>query len=473
MQDEQDTLAVARAEAPDILVTTYELRLTQADHGTQVVPIRRAVTRLGSEVTCDLCLPCSPSVVFGLVGDRLHFSNLTPDLPIYLDGQATTSGELGVGDSICAGPAEIMFWDRTAGCYLEGSSPPFVGRIWPLGLGRTRVGRQGLRPNEISIENSTISRAQATLEVEESECEILSESQTNPVVLNGQLVEAGERRSLKGGDLIEFGRLAFYFRQAGTTQKTKLFFSFFGCFTLATVQHGNPVSDAVWKTKPIKWLMAMLGFEGGKPVSNERLIQAIWPDSDCGRGRDRLNASCSTIRQVLAKLAPGSSLADALWRSSTAVQLNPGVLGTSDVVELRAELEAVQQFRRGGCFGQAQAAYRRALCLVQRPFLEGCELEWASGVRYALEHQVCEVGRGLASSQMAVSDFEGALAVAGLVLKIEACCQVSMLIRMRALRQLGRGAETVRSFELFRQRLKTELDLEPGLELLDEVGRLD
>lgn len=98
---------------------------------------------------------------------------------------------------------------------LEGHSGDYKGTLWNLGFRPYKVGRRSsTRPNDIELNDPTVSRVQATLFPEDSgEMYLLSETSKSPVQVNGRVVPLEQTVRLNSGDVVLFGQLTFRYRQ--------------------------------------------------------------------------------------------------------------------------------------------------------------------------------------------------------------------------------------------------------------------
>lgn len=98
---------------------------------------------------------------------------------------------------------------------LEGHSGDYKGTVWNLGFRPYKVGRRSsTRPNDIELNDPTVSRVQATLFPEDSgEMYLLSETSKSPVRVNDKEVALEQRLRLNSGDIVVFGQLTFRYRQ--------------------------------------------------------------------------------------------------------------------------------------------------------------------------------------------------------------------------------------------------------------------
>jgi DNA-binding SARP family transcriptional activator len=465
VSSDEQTIAVSKGEENPLSKSSYELRISPPNRDSLVIPLHRSLIRIGPSAECDVVLSDCPHLRLGLVQGELNFYNETLETPVSLQGSQLQSGTLKVGDTLEFAGHQLLFWDSCPQThYLEGFSPPYVGKLWPITNGTFRIGRGESRKNEIDLDNPTVSRAHATLEVQPDSQKLIAESSTNSVLVNGQALEPGSSRTLGQSDLLEFGSLVFRFHQKSRQQHPKISVASLGSFQC---QVGDQtIANKAWKSKPTKWLMARLAYHWGRPASSEAIIEMLWPESDPERGRARLNSAASLIRQILR--TDGHTDAEYVLRSSATIQLNPDLLEQNDLLEFKKTLAEANQLRAKGQLDQAQESLIKLLSPDIGPFLDDCDLDWALDIRQTLELEVLATARALLSQRQQSSDYPNIAQIAPLVLKWEPCCQDTYLALMQAQRELAQPLEAVRTYERCCKHLKRELDLEPSLDILKE-----
>lgn len=125
--------------------------------------------------------------------------------------------------------------------------------------------------------------------------------------------------------------------------------------------------------KPLE-LLKLLIAQGGGDVSEERIIDALWPDAEGDAGRKSLSVTVARLRDLL-------DLPNALTVGNGAVSLNERVVWTDErafEALLRSSEEPHSALRT------PNSALERALALYQGPFLEGEPGPWAISRRERL-----------------------------------------------------------------------------------------
>jgi DNA-binding SARP family transcriptional activator len=94
-------------------------------------------------------------------------------------------------------------------------------------------------------------------------------------------------------------------------------------------------------------------------------------------------------------------------------------------------------------------------------------MDWAELVRQRVFNNVCEALHGLAQWSLQAGRAAECLEHSQRLLELDNCRQDAALLSMQALLQLGRPEEAARIFDRTRKTLARELEMEPGLPLLE------
>lgn len=207
------------------------------------------------------------------------------------------------------------------------------------------------------------------------------------------------------------------------------------------------IPEGDWQSRNVRHLLAYLA-RARRPVPVEQLLEQFWPDHP-DTGRKNLNWATSILRKCLGE-------ADYVLRTGQSLQLNPDLPRWHDLDELERELETFDPLRA-----------RRALQLYRGPYLEDCYLDWALDIRNQLELRVLDAARRLAAGGQPLETLE----YARRVLEIDPCDQDAYMLLMQANLALDRPEEAVRQYEACCRMLRTELGLEPTIEMMREHQR--
>ncbi|MFN8605967.1 MAG: BTAD domain-containing putative transcriptional regulator [Vulcanimicrobiota bacterium] len=463
--EDNPTLKVPdRDSGTEAIRSTLEIHVREPEGPTRVIPLSRPVIEFEVCGRGSLRISCQRGEVF--------FRNLKAEEPCYLEGSLAESGRLEVGAYVEVAGSRVLLWDsEKATAYLKGYSSPFAGEIWPLCKGENTIGRIGRRQNSIHLDHPAISREHARIVGGPEGYVLTAESTTNAVYVGGDCVSPAQSIQLAHGDLLELGDLHFRFYDPGSSTSQPTHSGFLTIRSLGGFQvavQDREISDKDWKTQLVKWLLAHLAYEWGRPLAVERILDELWPESPLEKSRNNLNYTLSILRQTLRGLLPAEfARHDVILRSSSSLQLDLSLLREHDYVSLRRHLEQAAKSkgedgaRREHYLSQALQAYRGV-------FLADCYLDWVQPVRMALEVDVLNAARELTELLLLRQSWKELVSVANKAISIDPLCQWACLALMQSLRETGRSSEALRVFEKFRLALNRELGVTPDVELMLE-----
>ncbi|HYX82716.1 MAG TPA: protein kinase [Gemmatimonadales bacterium] len=182
-----------------------------------------------------------------------------------------------------------------------------------------------------------------------------------------------------------------------------------------------------------------------QPISRDKLLGYLWPDTDAERARHALNQSLYALQQALRT--------DALFLGTTALELNPAVI-SSDLADFE---DAVT----GG-------AYERAVGLYAGPFLDGVHVpeapefeRWVTTERARLARAYAAALECLASAATARRDYQGAAKWWRQLAAYDPASAPYVMGLMQTLAAIGDRAGALRVAAVHAAVLKHELDAPP------------
>jgi len=226
------------------------------------------------------------------------------------------------------------------------------------------------------------------------------------------------------------------------------------------------VEEAAWRGQKTKFLLAFLAAQGGRPVSEEVIIDHFWPD-ELEKGRRSLYWSSSVLRRCLRPAQALDSL-DFVPRSGGNLRLNPELPRWHDLEELQQRVGEAARHLQQGRADLALDCHRRVVSLYRGPYLESCYMDWSVALRVQCEEHFMN---SLAALTEAAQTPVEALEYSQRTLEIDGCRQEAALAAMTALIALGRPEEAVRRYEACCRALRKELGMEPGIPLLEAYQR--
>ncbi|MBI3928492.1 MAG: FHA domain-containing protein [Armatimonadetes bacterium] len=364
---------------------------------------------------------------------------------------------LSPGQHLQVGSCRVWLVDVRKSCLgsLEGTSDPYVGRVWQLKGQQYLLGRRGKRLNHIELDHSTVSRAHATFLPDRSGIiRLLAESATSLTMVNGRSLPAGEMAVLHNGDLLRFGELLFRFQTSPEQASGEGVLDLWTLGTFRLSLGGRQLQGAQIRAEKSRWLLARLGLAWGAPVPVSKVLDEFWPDLSNTRGRKNLSYTFSQLRESLGLDEP--AFERLLLRTPSALQLNPELLGEHDYHQLEVLLQ-------GDLAGPA--ATSRILSLYQGPFLPDCYDEWALVARERLELRWSHELERLARILLSRGELEQAREAARALLGIDSANQEAYKVMMHAALSAD-PREAVRWYEKAATALRNQLGAEPDTELM-------
>jgi TolB-like protein/DNA-binding SARP family transcriptional activator len=209
------------------------------------------------------------------------------------------------------------------------------------------------------------------------------------------------------------------------------------------------VSGAVTQRRRLA-LLAILGATDGRPVSRDRAVSLLWPDSEAQRARHLLSEALHVIRKALGE--------DLVVAAGDDLRLNLAAIAV-DVVAFRKAIET----------GDAETA----ITLYEGPFVEGFFLpdngefeRWTDGERARLAGAYGKALESVAMQRTTVGDLGGALEVWRRLAHHDHCNTRIALGLMQALEATGDRAGALRHLRVHEQLLRQEFGIAADPQLL-------
>lgn len=391
-------------------------------------------------------------VHFPLCQESVRLGGVDPDIPLegawgrlFFHADQLLFEDAGGRRSLTVGPpwklGNLLLRvqpEEVRGALLEGLSEPYLGRFWALGREVFQLGRPGKRSNQLSLEGCGVSREHARILALPEGYTLQVETARGLTELNGRTLKLGEAVLLREGDVLLVGEVRLRFRLQAAPPAHGLRIYSLGAFEVYAA--GGKVEG---RQRMACHVLARVAAAGGQ-LALERLLEDFWPELTPANARRRLTWHLCALRSLLGE--------DWVVRTAYGVQLKPGVW--HDLTELNRALQSTD--------------VAEALRLYRGPFLEDCYLDWAESLRHDLEARF--VGM-LFSMLPNLADPHLRQAACRALLTRDPHCQPAYLESMRADLELGVPQRALKTFARASQKLRDELGVEPGIELLREQQR--
>ena len=201
--------------------------------------------------------------------------------------------------------------------------------------------------------------------------------------------------------------------------------------------------------------LAALLLAGGRVVSTDRLVQAVWGDDPPARAATNLQVYVSRLRSLLhADDAP------------TLVRRTPGYAlsaGWVDMTEFRRLTVQATDHVRAHAWPEAAGAASTAIGLWRGPFLDDIGDEpWVTAEATQLDEQYAQCMECWVTGLLGMDNVGEAITRSQTVIEANPLREHGWWLRMMTLHRAGRQPEALEAFQRFAGELDEQLGLEPG-----------
>lgn len=197
-------------------------------------------------------------------------------------------------------------------------------------------------------------------------------------------------------------------------------------------------------------LLKVLAVARGRPVSVDRIADALWGDAQPAHPADQVGVLVSRLRGVLG--------AERIARTDAGYLLTAEWLDVDELLELAA---TASKALAEGRVGAARAAAGAALALARGPLLPDEEGEWVELERVAIGAAVSRVERLAVDAAVAAGDHGAAAALAEQALASDPYDEAVLRALMRSHLAAGRPASALAAYARARKRLAEDLGVPP------------
>jgi DNA-binding SARP family transcriptional activator len=235
----------------------------------------------------------------------------------------------------------------------------------------------------------------------------------------------------------------------------------FGDFEIR--RDGLLVAPGAFKRRQALTLLKILLTHAGRPVPKEALIEALWPESDPEAASRRLHVVVHALRDVVESDHPhGRTVIQSVGGGYA---FDPSVPYWLDVEEFHTAIAAGHRAEADGARTDAVAAYDAAIQLYRGDFCEDDRFaEWCWLEREQLRELFLAVLERLAALRAARGEPDRAIRHLRQIVRVDPLREVVHYRLMEVLLAAGRPAEALQQYEVFRDLLRQELDIEPSAE---------
>jgi DNA-binding SARP family transcriptional activator len=245
---------------------------------------------------------------------------------------------------------------------------------------------------------------------------------------------------------------------AGSSVHAGLQVRCFGHFEV--VRDGQAVSH--WRRDKAKTLLKHLVVrEGG--VQRDVLLDLLWPDLDADSAMRNLRVTLHALRRALLGDAAADSERTYIVIRDDTYALNPGAPLWVDIQEFETLYQTANTFARTGLTSEAVRAYEAAEALYRNDYLiDDLYAEWTFVRREQLKDEYLLILSRLADAAQREGDHERCIAYCHKILASDDSREDAYRQLMRSHLLMGRRSRALRWFEMCRDVLRRELNVEPN-----------
>jgi DNA-binding SARP family transcriptional activator len=201
-------------------------------------------------------------------------------------------------------------------------------------------------------------------------------------------------------------------------------------------------------------------------VSLEQAVDAMWPDTQLGRERERFWTALGNLRSMLRK-ATGASELKAIERDGDRYRVDPRVFA----VDLWRFQQALAAARHAQLDPAVAAALAEAGDVYGGVLLDGAPYAWVEVPREEVRRRAVDALARLAELRQGAGDQEGALGALEQAVAADPVAEELYRRVMRLEAELGRPDAVRRTYRLLARRL-ADLDVDPDSETEQLVAKL-
>ena len=230
--------------------------------------------------------------------------------------------------------------------------------------------------------------------------------------------------------------------------------------TLRVVRDGYTVAESDWQTRQARQLLKILITERPRPVSTDRLIDLLWPDSASQAAATTLRSAINALRNVLEPERPNRAPARYI------ITQNPGYAfhGQNEIwLDVQAFEDGLTLAEKSSTPADKMRHLQNAIALYADDYLMSDPYgDWARNERDRLRERYLAALLSLAALQAEQGDYTAAMATTRQVLTRDPVRESAYQALMRYQAEAGDSASALLTYERCRTLLAEELGADPS-----------
>ncbi|HEY0786240.1 MAG TPA: AAA family ATPase, partial [Acidobacteriaceae bacterium] len=219
------------------------------------------------------------------------------------------------------------------------------------------------------------------------------------------------------------------------------------------------VTEAAWQHQRVRALLGCLVSVGGRKLTREQIMEALWPDLEMETAASRLDRSVYSLRQLFepTRGRPATSPLLLTEREVLVLADHPQIWIDADAFE-----NLITRANESKDVGQKESLLREAANLYAGPFLpEDTKNEWTRTRRETLQRSWIGLLLDLADLQITREAFTSAIDPLDRLLSIDPTNEAAVQRLMSLLAQLGRRGEALRAYKRLHTALQQQYRIAP------------
>jgi DNA-binding SARP family transcriptional activator len=207
-------------------------------------------------------------------------------------------------------------------------------------------------------------------------------------------------------------------------------------------------------------VLAMLLVEAGRVVTVERLIDALWEQDPPATAAKQIRNTVGRLRHILASgdtRSPIATIAGGYRLDASAIEL--------DAQLFKSEVTGAKAAARSGDLAAAVRLLDQALARWRGPALAGLATQQLEAAATGWDEQRLAAQLACVDHRLAVGEHSRVIAELAVLVAEHPLRERPVELLMTALQRCGRRAEALTAYSALRDRLSTDLGLDPGPDL--------
>jgi DNA-binding SARP family transcriptional activator len=215
-----------------------------------------------------------------------------------------------------------------------------------------------------------------------------------------------------------------------------------------------------WPSRKAQLVFKYLLLHRHTQVHKETIMEAFWPEADVESARRNLHQAIYSLRLTLKGIDDGL---DIIEFEQDGYRINPAIDVWIDYIVFEQHYTTAQHKEQVGFTDQALVEYALAEEMyIDHLFSEDLYEDWIRSQREYLWQLYLSAATRLAGYHIRKKDFSAAISIGQRILQKDSCEETAHQILMQCFHSQGQRQLAIRQYEMCRQALKDELDVEPS-----------